>query len=566
MHEPTALADEHPLHHLELQAQLDEALNQLPEHYRTTVVLCYLEGKTQSEAARQLGTTPDAINSRLTRARHLLRTALQRRGVVVAGATVSAALTVGSAAGAVSLELQQRTCGAALQFAADTPCPPGVSPAAIHLARGALQSMWSTPLKLLSGLLLVAVILVAAWLPTALGSQDQPAPAAPALVAGPALTVPQLAGGGPAKEQPAKKAKHVILLWMAGGPSQFETFDPKPDNANGGPTKSIDTAIKGVKFSEHLPKLARAAHRLAVIRSLTHKESDHLRASYLMHRGYKHDNQVMYPSLGSVLGRELADDKLTVPRYLVIDPYPLLTKEILGPGFLGPKYGPVLVGAPDSGQGAPQGSAPRVPAADAFPADSKEQAAALRKAILQALDVAEEKKAVRDAYGMNPFGQSCLLARRLIEVGVPVVEVCMGGWDTHAENFKMTAERCGVLDPAFTALLADLEDRKLLDSTLIVWMGEFGRTPVINPQNGRDHWPFSFPVVLAGARIKGGQVLGTTKDDGTGVAERPVKPEELFATIYQAVGVDPAIQYQSNTGKPVRLAPVAARPLADLLK
>jgi hypothetical protein len=376
----------------------------------------------------------------------------------------------------------------------------------------------------------------------------------------------QPVGGGPAKEQPAKKAMHVIILWMAGGPSQFETFDPKPDHANGGPTKAIATAIQGVKFSEHLPKLARVAQQLAIIRSLTHKVGDHNRGTYLMHTGYHHDGQVMYPSLGCVLGKELGGDKAKLPRFVFIDPPAFGFAEAAGPGFLGPKYGPVFVGAPDAGMGEEKGSAPRVPGADAFPADNKEQAAAMRQAILKALDVAEEKKMVRDAYGMNRFGQSCLLARRLIEAGVPVVEVHLGGWDTHAENFKATANRCGVLDPAFAALLADLKERDLLDSTLIVWMGEFGRTPKINANNGRDHWPMSFSVALAGARIKGGQVFGATNPDGIGVAQQPVKPEELLATIYHAVGVDPTRQNLANTGQPVSLVPLAAKPVADVLK
>jgi uncharacterized protein (DUF1501 family) len=167
---------------------------------------------------------------------------------------------------------------------------------------------------------------------------------------------------------------------------------------------------------------------------------------------------------------------------------------------------------------------------------------------------------------MNTFGQSCLLARRLLEVGVPVVEVSMGGWDTHGNNFAMTAKRCDILDPAFAALLADLKARKLLDSTLIVWMGEFGRTPRINNNDGRDHWPMSFSVVLAGAKIKGGQAIGRTNADGSGVAQRPVSVEEFLATIYQAVNVDITRQHQSNLGQQVRLVPNGTKAVAEALR
>jgi hypothetical protein len=576
MHEPISMQDDHRIHQEELHGQLDEALERLPEHYRSTVVLCYLEGKTQSEAARQLGTTPDAINSRLKRARHLLRTHLKRGGVVLSAAAFATVLAAqrGAAAG-LSLELLRQTSGAALGFAADAGGPCGASPQAITLARGALRTMWTNPLKLLGGLLLVGLLALAAWLPAALGGKDPATGPAHAALALPTPLAAQLAATVPPKEQPAK-GMHVIIMWMSGGPSQFETFDPKPEHANGGPTKAIDTAIKGVKFSEHLPKLAKLANHLAVIRSLTSPEGDHGRGSFLMHTGYQHDGQIDYPPMACLLGRELGGPKVNVPRYVVVDPPKFAFGDYYGPGFLNPIYGPLFVGAPEFGPpgygggggsgGGYKGAPPNVPGQESFPAANKDEAVAMRKAVLKAFELAEEKKALRDAYGMNAFGQSCLLARRLVEAGVPVVEVTLPGWDTHADNFKITQQRCGVLDPAFAALLSDLVERKLLDSTLIVWMGEFGRTPKINVNNGRDHWPKSFSVVLGGAKIKGGQVIGSTNPDGMGVAERPVTVAEFMATIYQAVGVDPARQSMSNTGMPVRLVPTGTKAVRELLK
>jgi RNA polymerase sigma factor (sigma-70 family) len=567
MHEPISTQDEIGIHQEELQEQLDEALERLPEHYRSTVVLCYLEGKTQSEAARQLGTTPDAINSRLKRARHLLRTHLKRGGVVLSAAALVTALAAqrGAAAG-LSVQLLRQTSGAALGFAADAGGTCGASPQAITLARGALRTMWTNPLKLLGGLLLLGLLAAAAWLPAALGGKDPATGAAPTALALPTPLATQLAAAvPPPKEQPAK-GMHVIIMWMGGGPSQFETFDPKPEHANGGPTKAIDTAIKGVKFSEHLPKLAKVANHLAVIRSLTSSEGDHGRGSFLMHTGYQYDGQNDYPPVGCLLGRELGGPKVNVPRYVVVDPPKFVMGDFYGPGFLNAIYGPLFVGAPDSGSPADKGALPPVPGQESFPAANKDEAATMRKAVLKAFDLAQEKKALRDAYGMNAFGQSCLLARRLVEAGVPVVEVTLPGWDTHGDNFKITQQRCGVLDPAFAALLTDLVERKLLDSTLIVWMGEFGRTPKINVNNGRDHWPKSFSVVLAGAKIKGGQVIGSTNPDGAGVAERPVTVAEFMATVYQAVGVDPTRQSMSNTGMPVRLVPSGTKAVMELLK
>jgi len=190
----------------------------------------------------------------------------------------------------------------------------------------------------------------------------------------------------------------------------------------------------------------------------------------------------------------------------------------------------------------------------------------MRQAVEKAFDLAEEKPEVKNAYGPSQFGQACLLARRLVERNVPVVEITMGGWDTHQNNFDLVQKRSIELDFAWSALLKDLETRKRLETTLIVWMGEFGRTPRINVNNGRDHWPFSFSVVLAGGRIKGGQVIGKTSPDGLKITERPVSPPELLATIYRAVGIDPTKEYKSNTDQKVPLVEKGAKALKEVLR
>ena len=189
----------------------------------------------------------------------------------------------------------------------------------------------------------------------------------------------------------------------------------------------------------------------------------------------------------------------------------------------------------------------------------------LRSTAVEAFNLDVEPGALRDAYGRNPFGQGCLLARRLVERGVPFVEVTLDGWDTHQNNFDAVKNLCGVLDPAWAALMSDLKDRGLLDSTLIVWMGEFGRTPKINPQKGRDHFPNAWSTVIAGGGIKGGQAVGKTSKDGTTVEERVTPTVDLLATVCSAVGIDFEKQNMSNVGRPIRIVEKGAKPVTEVL-
>jgi hypothetical protein len=405
-----------------------------------------------------------------------------------------------------------------------------------------------------------------------------------------------------------KRKRACILLWMNGGPSQMDTFDLKPGTANGGPYKEAATKVPGMKISEHLPKIAKHADRLAIIRSMNTKEADHGRATYLMRTGRLPGGPILYPVLGSFLSKELERPDAELPGFVSIAPFRFFSPAAYGPGFLGPQYAPLIVGDgpnfgpqpnnPDSDsalkvrdleeptdvRGAR--SAARVqlwedmeqdflatrpdPAAQSHRTAYQRAVTLMRSAAAKAFDLADEPAALRDAYGRNLFGQGCLLARRLVERSVPFVEVTLGGngtigWDTHQDNFEQVKRLSGILDPAWGTLMEDLKTRGMLDSTLIVWMGEFGRTPRINGNKGRDHWASSWSTVLAGGGIKGGQVIGKTSADGMSVEDRPVTVPDLLATACCALGIDPRLQNQSNVGRPIRLVEPSAKPIQEVV-
>ena len=319
-----------------------------------------------------------------------------------------------------------------------------------------------------------------------------------------------------------------------------------------------------MRFSEHLPRLAGQAQRLAVLRSMRTREGDHGRATAHLHTGYTPQGSIRFPSLGSLAARELADADADLPGFVSVTPQGAFAQPAVAAGFLGPRYAPLVVNGTGGALAVEDLHAPGVSAAHAgerlallrdaealFLASrpgpgtathvtAYDRAVRLqRQAAAAAFDLAEEPDRLRDRYGRNLFGQGCLLARRLVERGVPFVEVTLGGWDTHDNNFEQVKSLCGVLDPAWATLLDDLNDRGLLDSTLVVWMGEFGRTPGINPQRGRDHYPTAWSVVLGGGGIKGGQAVGKTGKDGLAVEDRPVTVPDLLATVCQALGTRP---------------------------
>jgi hypothetical protein len=410
-----------------------------------------------------------------------------------------------------------------------------------------------------------------------------------------------------------QRRRSCILLWMNGGPSQMDTFDLKPGTANGGPFKEIATAVPGIKISEHLPKIAKHMKDMVIVRSMSTKESDHGRASYLMRTGRVPTGPVQYPTLGSVFSKELGNPEADLPNFVSIAPFRALSPAAYGSGFLGPQYAPLVVGEGAINFGPQQQTnvdqllkvedldlpngintkrasmraqllrdmeqdfiARRPGTAPLAHSTAYQRAVTLmRSAAAKAFNISEEPKTVRDAYGRDIFGQGCLLARRLIEHGVPFVEVTHStapglngtlGWDTHQNNFDNVRSLSGVLDQGWSMLMTDLKQRGLLDTTLIVWMGEFGRTPrIASERKGRDHWANSWSTVLAGGGIKGGQVIGRTSKDGTTVEERTVSVPDLLATVSLGLGVDFMKQNASNVGRPIRIVEPTAKPIKEVL-
>ena len=368
-----------------------------------------------------------------------------------------------------------------------------------------------------------------------------------------------------------EQGMHCILLFMQGGPSQFETFDPKPGTDTGGPTEAIDTSVGGIKVASHWPNVAKQMDDIALIRSLTGREGNHIRAQYLLHTGYAPSGSVKYPNFGSVAANELGDANFDLPRFVAVAG-PTAT----GAGFLDASVAPYLVGDPNQmplnstlpagvdendlkrrlklmskveGEFAKTGAEPLV---DMHQAINKTAARMATSPRLKAFDLSQEKDSLRDKYGRTPFGQGCLLARRLVETGVTFVEVVSRNWDTHRDNFNESERLSGIVDPGFATLVADLKDRGLLEKTLVVWMGEFGRTPRINGRTGRDHYPRASNIALAGGGVKGGQVIGATDEKGYAVTDRPVTVPDLFCTFCAGLGISPRKRNYADT-RPIRI-------------
>jgi uncharacterized protein (DUF1501 family) len=381
-----------------------------------------------------------------------------------------------------------------------------------------------------------------------------------------AISRPLLAAAASGGQATARRARACILLYMNGGPSQIDTFDPK-SGKNAGGVKAIGTKVAGIQVSEMLPLMAKQAHRLAVIRSIVSKEGNHTRARHLMHTGHAPAGGVTHPAFGSIAAAELGHGPL--PGYVSIG----------GPGapagFLGAGYSPFAVRNPTR----PVNNLNRAKVLDdarfknrmelwrgledRFAASHdaslvKDQRAIAEQAVRMmtaaesvAFDLSQESAASRKAYGDGPFSTGCLMARRLIEKGVPFVEVMQQGWDTHERNLERVKVLAADLDRGMSALLEDLAQRGLLDTTLVVWAGDFGRTPVINERGGRDHYPQVTPAVLAGGGVRGGHVIGATDKDGLGVTDGKLVVADLFASIAQALGIDPDKQRISPAGRPI---------------
>lgn len=411
------------------------------------------------------------------------------------------------------------------------------------------------------------------------------------------------------------KQRHLIVLWMPGGPSQLDTFDMKPGHANGGSFKEIQTSVPGMRFSEHLPRLAQLADQLALVRSMQTKEGDHSRGTFLVRTGHRPGAPVKVPSLPASLAQELSARQPDIPDYVSILPNSFINPAAFSAGFLGAAREPLTVGG--TARFNPTADPPvnthtstdeladlRVDnllppdelsderllrrkaywnlLQDRYGAQRRPGAAAThdtvyRRAMLlaegplaSAFDLEQESDAVRRAYGVSQFGQGCLMARRLIEHGVPVVEISLSGqnnvlgWDSHADNFTIVKNLSEQLDLGWSRLMTELKERGLLESTTIAWMGEFGRTPEINTNAGRDHFPDAWSCVLGGGNINGGAIIGKTSDDGKEVVDRPVTVPELLATVCAAVGVDPHRENISDQRRPIKI--VDGDPITELLQ
>jgi uncharacterized protein (DUF1501 family) len=397
------------------------------------------------------------------------------------------------------------------------------------------------------------------------------------------------------------KAKAVIQIWMWGGPSHLDTFDPKPDAGNDycGPLKNpIKTNVDGIRICELLPQLAKQADKYSVIRSMTHGNNAHETASYIVQTGHE-PGRLVYPSLGAVVSLF----KGYKQGYQgVVPPYIVLTRpqgRFSEAGFLGPSFKPFCTG----------GDPAKTPfVVEGIIAEGiSEQRQQARRELLNSLDtlgramptnshfekfdqcereaydmmlgqakklfdLSAENDSLRDRYGRNTFGQSCLMARRLVEHGVPYITINYNGWDTHKQHFETMKKKLPEMDAGFATLLQDLSDRGLLESTIVWWGGEFGRSPKIqwgSPWNGgRSHYGKCFSMVVAGGGFKGGQVVGQSDSKGEEVAHRPVKSNELLASIYMMLGIDPEGPLPNSLGQDLKIMPVDdhSRLLTDIMK
>lgn len=412
------------------------------------------------------------------------------------------------------------------------------------------------------------------------------------------------------------KAKSCILIWLDGGPSHLETFDPKPDAPQEvrGPLSTIATNLTGVRISECMERTAAIMDKIAIIRSMTSPLGEHnLGTQYLM-TGYKPTPALAYPTFGATVtyvrsqsSKNAAGDALTaLPPNIAV---PNFTGQVLGNGYLPSATRPFSVAGNSSkgNEGENGGFKVRdldfyqgidmdrlsrrrqfVNALNAFSSAKDAGGPTVSDPELEraynlitspeakgAFNFSDEPQDVLNRYGaggVNGIGLSCLLARRLVERGVPFVTVNHTGWDTHQDIFQLKERyptdrnaHLPSLDRALSALIQDLSERSILDETLVVVMGEFGRTPKINSQGGRDHWPNVFSVMLAGGGVQGGQIIGSSDALGEFPKERPVTPSDLAATIYTLLGIDPSLELHTSDGRPVRVAPDGAKVVSELI-
>ena len=370
------------------------------------------------------------------------------------------------------------------------------------------------------------------------------------------------------QEEIKKNGKSAILLWMGGGPSTMDIWDLKPGAATGGPFRPIGTT-GDVQICEHMPLMAKQMHNMAIVRSMSTREADHMRGRYYMHTGYVPNPSMEHPSYGSVLSHQLRRDDIEIPQFVTVG------GGSMGAGFLGAQYNPFSVNS----DGRIRNLDMKVDARliqRAYALDfletnfinqkrgslAKDHQSVLKQTFnlltseqMEAFKVAGEPEAVKERYGNNGFGKGCLMARRLVEVGVPFIEVNLGGWDNHQNIFPTLRDnKLPVLDQGMSALLEDLEQRGLIDDTVVIWMGEFSRTPRINGNAGRDHWARSWSIAVGGGGMKGGIAVGETSADGTRVETEPYTSQDVMASVCKALGISLNTTFTSNSGRPMKIA------------
>jgi len=386
-----------------------------------------------------------------------------------------------------------------------------------------------------------------------------------------------------ANERGVRRKKSLVTIWLEGGASQLETWDPHPGTKIGGPTKGISTSIPGVQIADTFPALAAELSSLSVIRSLVSKEGDHERGSYFLKTGYRPDPTLRHPSLGAILVNQIPDASLVIPQHIAIGNSQWPPRG----GFLGDQLDAFRVY--DPGHNVPNLNAPVDSArqtrrvgnlevvSKAFERGRHPQVEKtlhqhmIERALemmssdqLRAFQIEGEPRKLRDAYGDTTFGRGCLVARRLVEAGIRAVEITLSGFDTHANNFNGHRENARILDPALATLLRDLRERDLSQSTVVLVIGEFGRSPAINPLDGRDHWPSGFSCLVGGGGLKSGLAIGST--DPEGLEKKPHEPVEvadLFATIFKTFGVDFAHEVITPIGRPMAFS--SGKPISRLL-
>ena len=388
---------------------------------------------------------------------------------------------------------------------------------------------------------------------------------------------------GSSKAKQVATAKNVIYLYMSGGMSHLDTFDPKEGVETAGPTKPIKTSADGVRISEYLPKTAQQMHHIAVLNSLSSTQGAHEQGNYYMHTAYTLRGTIRHPAMGAWLNVFQGGGNSTLPNNVYIGN----DSRHPGSGFFPAVHSPLFVNNPEAGikNVRRQGNltedrfVARMDLADELDKDFRATYAhrnvkaytdmydhaitMMKSEDLKAFDLTTEDPETRKAYGENPFGQGCLLARRLVERGVRYVEVSLGGWDTHTANFVAVPDRCDTLDAGLASLLADLNSRGLLEDTMVVLMSEFGRTPDINQNVGRDHYPKVFSGIMAGGGIKGGQTFGKSDPEGREAAENKIEIPQVNATIAYALGLPLDQVIYSPSKRPFTIAD-KGQPLTQL--